>query len=78
MRRASPRFYVGVVNGEIKVSLSDTTYTVTYFKSDSSPQLLARDIPHRDDPRSPISLSEFLIRAWREANTKAKELGWTI
>lgn len=76
MRRYSTVFRVDVVNDEIRVSLPDSNYAVTYFKPDHSPQLLARQIPNRNDPRLPMSLSEFLIRAWRTANSKAKELGW--
>ena len=78
MRRGSPGLCVGVMHDEIRVSLPDTTHAVTYYKPEGSPQLLARGIPTRDDPRSPMSLSEFLIRAWRAANTKAKELDWIV
>lgn len=77
LRRHSAVLRVDVIDDEIRVSLPDSNYTVRYFKPDHSPQLLARRIPHRDDPRLPISLSEFLIRAWSAANRKAKELGWT-
>ena len=76
LRRHSAVSRVDVIGDEIRVSLSDSNYTC-YFKPDHSPQLLARQIPNRDDTRLPISLSEFLIRAWRAANSKAKELGWT-
>jgi hypothetical protein len=54
------RLRVDVVDDEIIVSLPGTTYSVTYFKRASSPQLLARNISHTDDVRTPVRLSDFL------------------
>lgn len=31
-----------------------------------------------DDRDAPISPAEFLARAWRAANAKARELGWIV
>jgi hypothetical protein len=67
---------VDVVDDEIIVSLPGTNYSVTYYKRANSPQLLAKNISHKDDLRTPVKLSEFLSRAWRVANDKARELGW--
>jgi hypothetical protein len=67
-----------VVDGEIIVFLPSTNYTVTYYKPPKSPQLLAKRIAQHDDPRSPMSLSEFLRQAWKLANDKARELGWIV
>ena len=67
---------VEVRGGEIVVTLPGTSYTVTYYKPAKSPQLLAKRIASRDDPGSAMTLSEFLARAWRAANDKARELGW--
>lgn len=67
---------VDVVDDEILVSLPGTSYSVVNFKRDDSQQLSARHIPMADDLRTPIKLSDFLNRAWREANDKARELGW--
>jgi hypothetical protein len=61
---------------EIIVTLPGTTYTVTYYKRDRSPQLLARLISDADDKRAPLKLSESLSGAWKAANSKARELGW--
>ena len=72
------RLRLDVVDDEIIVSLPGTSYSVTYFKRASSPQLLAKNIPHRDDLQTPIALSDFLSRAWRVANAKARELGWIV
>jgi hypothetical protein len=62
---------------EIIVTLPGTTYTVTYYKPERSPQLLARHISDTDDKRVAL-LSESLARAWHTANEKARELGWIV
>jgi hypothetical protein len=67
---------VQVVDDEIIVMLPGSHYSVTYYKPAKSPQLLAKHFSDRDDPRVAMRLSEFLSRAWRLANTKARELGW--
>ena len=69
---------IEVVDGEIVVTAPFTSYTVTYYKPAKSPQLLAKRIASRDDPSSAITLSEFLARAWKAANDKARELGWIV
>ena len=70
--------HVNVVNDEIIVSLPGTSYSVTYFKRETSPQLLAKNISHSEDARTPVRLSDFLARAWRRANDKARKLGWIV
>ena len=67
-----------VGDDEIIVTLPGTTYTVTYYKPDRSPQLLARLISDADDKRVPLKLSEFLREAWKVANAKARERGWIV
>jgi hypothetical protein len=66
---------VEVIDDEIVVSLPQSRYSVTYYKPKKSPQLLAKRISDKDDPHAPMTLSEFLARAWRAANDKARELG---
>jgi hypothetical protein len=61
---------------EIVVIVPSTIYTVTYYKPDNSPQLLAGKFPSNDDSSAPITQAEFLAQAWRLANEKAWELGW--
>ena len=41
--------HVGVWEDEILITLPGTTYTVTYYKPASSPQLLAKRFPNRQD-----------------------------
>ena len=67
-----------VVDDEIIVTLPGTSYSVTYFKRADLPQLLARNISHTDDLSASMTLSDFLSRAWRVANDKARELGWIV
>jgi hypothetical protein len=69
---------VDVQDGEIIVTLPGTSYAVTYYKPQSSPQLLAKRIPDKNDLRTWMSLSEFLVQAWRAADDKARELGWIV
>ncbi|MGB6439771.1 MAG: hypothetical protein WBE89_10660 [Methyloceanibacter sp.] len=70
--------HVEVRGGEIIVTLPFSRYGVTYYKPANSPQLLARHISEEDDPNVSMTLSEFLAKAWRAANEKARELGWIV
>jgi hypothetical protein len=65
-----------VRGGDIIVDLPGTSYTVTYHKPAVSPQLLATYLPAKDDPRTELTHAQFLARAWRLANDKARELEW--
>ena len=67
-----------VKDGDIVITLPGTDYSVTYFKPERAPQLLAKAISDRDDPRLPMTGAEFLAKAWRLANDKARELGWIV
>jgi hypothetical protein len=51
------------------------SHSVTYFKRKGSPALFAKEIVHEDDPRVPMTSAEFLAKAWKVANDKARELG---
>ena len=73
---ANSEFSVQVVDDEIVVTLPGSHYSVTYYKSAKSPQLLAKYISDRDDPRVEMRVSEFLALAWRLADDKARELDW--
>jgi len=73
-----PDLHLEVVDDEIIVTLPGASYTVTYHKPAELPQLLAKDFPRKDDSRAPITHAEFLARAWKLANAKARELGWIV
>jgi hypothetical protein len=67
-----------VVDDEIIVTLPGSSYSVTYYKPDTSPRLTAKRISDKEDARVPMTLSGFLAAAWRLANDKARELGWIV
>jgi hypothetical protein len=71
MQHTSPRG----TSGEIIVTLPDSIYSVTYFKSRSE-HLATKMPPVSYDPNAVLTSDEFLSQAWRLANDKARELGW--
>jgi hypothetical protein len=74
MTDAWGRLRVEVWDNEIVITLPFTNYTLTYYKSANSPGLLAKNFPKSDDERVPVSQAEFLARAWKLANDKARGL----
>jgi hypothetical protein len=70
--------HVEVIDDEIIASLPGSRYSVTYFKPEHSPGLLAKRICDRDDPHIAMRVSEFLAAAWELANNKARKLGWIV
>jgi len=75
---SEPRLRVQVVNDEIVVTLPGYHYAVTYYKPLQGIRLLARNSPITDDLRITLKKSEFLAKAWKLANAKARELGWVV
>jgi hypothetical protein len=74
-----PELSIEVKGKELIVRLPGSNYVVTYFKREGSPGLLAKDMPDNDDPRLPrMTAAEFLAKAWKLANEKARELGWIV
>ena len=67
---------VEVEDDGIVVTLPGTNLRVIYRKPDQSLGLVASDF--RGDRGAGISLADFLARAWRIANDKARELGWIM
>jgi hypothetical protein len=78
MTKAWGNLHLEVRNGSIVITLPGSHYTVTYHKPANSPQLLAKNFPRKDDDRIPLTSAEFLVRAWKLANDKARELGWIV
>lgn len=76
LMRGLADIYLDVRGGDIIVDLPGTSYTVTYHKPAVSRQLLAAYPPAKDDARTRLTQTQFLARAWRLANDKARELGW--
>ena len=71
-----PALSIKVKDKELIVTLPGTGYAVTYFKRPGSFGLLAKNIVNEDDPRLPLTAAQFLSKAWKLANEKAKELAW--
>jgi hypothetical protein len=70
---------VRVVGDEIIVRYPGVGYSVTYYKSDPFPDLRAKNIiSGKHDRRAPREMSQFLAKAWKLANDKARELGWIV
>ena len=76
MTSFDPKLGMQVVGDEIILTLLGTIYSVTYYKRKGSPGLLAKDIANKDDRRIQMTAAEFLAKAWRAANDKARDLGW--
>ena len=54
--------------------MPDTGWSVTFYKSANSSQLLAKA---REKERGGVmGEADFFARAWNLANDKARELGW--
>jgi hypothetical protein len=67
---------VEVWGNGIIVTLPGTNYWVRYFKENDPPGIFAADIANKDDPRVTMTANEFLAKAWKLANERARELGW--
>jgi hypothetical protein len=77
MRDFDPDLSIRVNGKELIVTLPGTIYT--YFKRDGSFGLLAKDIVQEDDHRLPhMTAGQFLAKARKLANDKARELGWIV
>jgi hypothetical protein len=69
--------HIEVQGNKITVAMAGARFRVSYRKLEREPGLTASDYM-RDDQEEPLSRSEFLTRAWKAANDKARELGWII
>jgi hypothetical protein len=76
--RALADIHLDVRGGDIIVDLPGTSYTVTYHKPAVSHQLLTAYSSGENDPRTELTQAEFLARARRLANEKARELDWIV
>ena len=70
------RLRVEADDDNITVTLPGTTFRVIYRKSYEGSGLVPFGV--RGDEDSGISQIDFLTRASRVANDKAKELGWIV
>jgi len=70
------RLNIEVEDKVIIVTLPGTTFRVNYNKAKKSDGLVAFGI--HGDKDAGVSQVDFLVRAWRIANDKARELGWIV
>ncbi len=71
------RLRVEVEDDSIIVRLPGTSFRVIYRKPSQYPGLVAFDF-RGDKTAGIITQADFLGRAWRVANDKARELGWIV
>jgi hypothetical protein len=69
-------FHVEVRDQEIVVTMPGTSLRVVYRKPHRGLVLVARLDSFQDQQKGPITRAEFLISARKEADDKARELGW--
>ncbi len=70
--------HVEVRDQDIVATMSETSFRVVYRKPNRGPQLVARLDYFQDQQKGPITRAEFLARASKLANEKARELGWLV
>jgi hypothetical protein len=58
------------------VTLPGASYRVIYRQHQNSPKLVTAMVPKGNERGALVSREEFLARALRLANGKARELGW--
>ena len=69
-------FVVEVHSDHIVVRVTGTSYSASYYRAADSTELLAKNLPLRDDHRAPMSRVEFIKAAGEFANAKADQLKW--
>ena len=67
---------VEVRDQDLVVTMPGTSLRVVYRKPHCGSQLVARLDYFQDQQKGPITRAEFLARALKAANDKARELGW--
>lgn len=67
---------VEVESSRIIISLEQTSFVTVYVRAPDSTGIYNSGFI-RDDQDAPISLAQFEAIAWKAANAKARELGWT-
>jgi hypothetical protein len=63
---------------DLVVTMPGTSLRVVYRKPHRGSQLVARLDYFHDQQKGPITRAEFLAKALKLANDKARELGWIV
>ena len=64
---------VEVYGDHIVVRVTGTSYSASYYRVADSTELLAKNLPLRDDHRAPMSRLEFIKGSWQLAKAKLQE-----
>jgi hypothetical protein len=75
---SAPNLRVQVIDDNIVVTLPGYSYSVAYYKPEGSPVLLVKYSVAKNDLRLSMSGPQFLAKARKLANDKARELGWIV
>jgi hypothetical protein len=70
--------HVEVRDQDIIITMPDTGLRVVYRKPHHGSQLMARLDYFQDQQKGPITRAEFIAKALKLANAKARELGWIV
>jgi hypothetical protein len=70
--------HIEVRGEELVVTMPGTTFRVVYRKPHRGGKLAARLDYFQDEQKGPITRAEFLTRALKAANDKARALGWIM
>ena len=70
--------HIAVRAHDIVVTMPGTSLRVVYRRPHRGSQLVARLDYFQDQQKGPITRAEFLTRALKAANGKARELGWIV
>ena len=67
---------VEVRDQDIIVTMPETSFRVVYRKPNRGSQLVTKLDYFQHDQKGPITRAEFIAKALKLANDKARELGW--
>jgi hypothetical protein len=76
MTNFDPKLAVLVSGNEVVVVFDRVDLYGDLLQGRGSQGLFAKNIANKNDPRIPMTAAEFLAKAWKAANHKAKELRW--
>jgi len=70
--------HVELRDQDILVTMPGTSFRVVYRQPNLGPGLVARLDYFQNQQKGPITRAQFLARARKLANDKARELGWIV
>jgi hypothetical protein len=70
--------HVELRDQDLLVTMPGTTLRVVYRKPNRGTQLLPKLNYFQAEQKGPITRLQFLVRALKLANVRARELGWVV